>query len=245
MSTRGVAAALAAGAAYAPAVLSLTPLRRRVAPGLSGLGTAPHIALTYDDGPDPASTPHFLDLLARHGRRATFFVLGRYAARHPELVDRIAREGHELAVHGWDHDCVVAKRPGRLRRELRDTAELLTGITGEPVRWYRPPYGVLTTEALLAARAAGLRTVLWTAWGRDWEAGATPARIVTTVERRLAPGGTLLLHDTDRTSAPRSWERTLAASGTLLDRWDRDQAVVGPLRDHWAPAPLHAEVASP
>ena len=245
MSTRGVAAALAAGAAYAPAVLSLTPLRRRLAPGLAGLGAAPHVALTYDDGPDPASTPFFLDLLARHGRTATFFVLGRYAAAHPELVVRIAREGHELAVHGWDHGCVGTKRPGRLRREVRDTAELLTGLTGQPVRWYRPPYGVLTTEALVAARAAGLRTVLWTAWGRDWEAGATPARIVATVERRLAPGGTLLLHDTDRTSAPGSWERTLVASGTLLDRWDRDRAVVGPLRDHWAPTRLPAEVGSP
>ena len=135
MSTRGVAAVLAAGAAaYAPAVLTLTPLRRRLAPALAGLGAAPHVALTYDDGPDPASTPFFLDLLARHGRTATFFVLGRYAARHPELVVRIAREGHELAVHGWDHSCVVTKRPGRLRREVRETAELLTGLTGEPVR---------------------------------------------------------------------------------------------------------------
>lgn len=244
MSTRGVAAGLAV-AAYAPAAMSLTPLRRRVAPGLTGIGVAPHIALTYDDGPDPESTPYFLDLLAGHGRRATFFVLGKYAARHPELVDRIAREGHELAVHGWDHRCVVTKRPGRLHRELRDTAELLTGLTGDPVRWYRPPYGVLSTEALAAARAAGLRTVLWTAWGRDWEARATPARIVATAERRLAPGGTLLLHDTDRTSAPGSWERTLAASVTLLDRWDRDRAVVGPLRDHWAPARPRVEVASP
>ncbi len=139
----------------------------------------------------------------------------------------------------------LTKRPGQLRREVRDTVELLTWLTGEPVRWYRPPYGVLTTEALVAARAAGLRTVLWTAWGRDWEAGATPARIVATVERRLAPGGTVLLHDTDRTSAPRSWERTLAASETLLTRWDRGDAVVGPLRDHWAPARLPQGVGTP
>ncbi|GAB3775163.1 peptidoglycan/xylan/chitin deacetylase (PgdA/CDA1 family) [Nocardioides ginsengisegetis] len=238
-------AALAAAAvvAHAPALASIGPLRRHLLPGLSGVGPGPHIALTYDDGPDPATTPYFLDLLEAHGRTATFFLLGAHAARHPVLVAEMAARGHELAVHGWDHTCVALKRPGTLARDLRESARLLEQLTGEAPRWYRPPYGVLTTPALYAARAAGLRTVLWTAWGRDWEAGATPARIVRTVERRLAPGGTVLLHDTDRTSAPRSWERTLAASAILLDRWDRDGQDLGPLRDHGCDARLAAEAA--
>jgi len=105
-------------------------------------------------------------------------------------------------------------------------------VTGTEVRWYRPPYGVLTTEALVAAHAAGLRTVLWSAWGRDWERAATPESVAHRVASALRPGGTVLLHDTDRTSAPGSWRATLAASGLLLADWADRGYDVGPLRDH-------------
>jgi peptidoglycan/xylan/chitin deacetylase (PgdA/CDA1 family) len=224
--------AVTAASVVAPSVASIGPARRRLAPRLSGIAPAPHVALTYDDGPDPVSTPLFLDLLERHHRHATFFLLGEHVARHPELVAEMAHRGHELAVHGWDHTCVLAVPPGRLVAELAETAELVERVSGRRPRWYRPPYGVLSTPALLAARAAGLRTVLWSAWGRDWEARATPTRIVRTVGRTLGPGGTVLLHDTDRTSAPGSWRHTLAASELLLERWGRERQPVGPLRDH-------------
>lgn len=218
------------GAVAAPALASIGPARRLFLPRLSGIGRPDHLALTYDDGPDPVSTPHFLDLLDRHGRTATFFLLGAHVARHPALVAEMAERGHELAVHGWEHDCVLAVRPGRLAAQLRDTVAVIEDTTGRRPRWYRPPYGVLSTPALGAARASGLRTVLWSAWGRDWEARATPERIVRTVGRTLAPGGTVLLHDTDRTSAPGSWHHTLEASGLLLESWAGSG--VGPLAEH-------------
>ncbi len=239
MSSRGAAAArhlvplgLPLAALAAPSLASIGPARRRLAPRLSGIGRTAHLALTYDDGPDPHSTPYFLDLLERHGRRATFFLLGEHVARHPGLVAEMAQRGHELAVHGWDHDCVLPLRPRRLLAELRETVALVEQVTGVRPQWYRPPYGVLSTPALAAAHAAGLRTVLWSAWGRDWEARATPERIVRTVERTLAAGGTVLLHDTDRTSAPGSWRRTLAASERLLARWEARPGGVGPLCEH-------------
>lgn len=239
MSTRarlaagaGLTAATALAAAVAPAAASVGPARRRLAPGLAGIVAGDHVALTYDDGPDPVSTPFFLDLLERHGRTATFFLLGEHVQRHPDLVAEMSLRGHELAVHGWDHACVLTRSPARLTAELVRTRALVEQVGAQPVRWYRPPYGVLGTHALLAARTAGLRTVLWSAWGRDWEARATPERIVRTLDRTLAPGGTVLLHDTDRTSAPGSWERTLQASRTLLDRWDAGACAVGPLREH-------------
>lgn len=215
-----------------PALTTVAPLRRRLLPGLSGVGPGPHVALTFDDGPDPESTPAFLDLLERHDVRATFFLLGRFAAEQPGLVRAMAEAGHELAVHGWDHRCVVLKGPRTLVEDLRRTAGTVEGLTGRGVGWYRPPYGVLTTPALLAARRAGLRTVLWTAWGRDWEAGADPARIAATVGRTLRPGGTVLLHDTDRTSAPGSWTRTLIATDALLRDWSARGLPVGPLAAH-------------
>jgi peptidoglycan/xylan/chitin deacetylase (PgdA/CDA1 family) len=229
LAAAGVAAAVAVAA---PSVASIGPARRRLAPRLSGIAPTRHVALTYDDGPDPASTPLFLDLLARHGRHATFFLLGEHVVRHPELVAEMADRGHELAVHGWDHTCVLAVPPGRLMAELEETVEILERLGGRRPRWYRPPYGVLSTPALVAARTAGLRAVLWSAWGRDWEARATPSRIVRTVGRTLAPGGTVLLHDTDRTSAPGSWRHTLAASEVLLEGWDRAGLPVGPLGEH-------------
>ncbi len=194
--------------------------------------TSGHVALTYDDGPDPSSTPHFLDLLERHRVRATFFLLGEHVAPNASLVAEMAAAGHELAVHGWDHRCLARRRPGGLTDELRRTCDLVGAVSGAPVRWYRPPYGVLTTEGVLAARRAGLQSVLWSAWGRDWRPRATPVGITRTVKRALRPGGTVLLHDTDRTSAPGSWRRTLEASDRLLDRWAADGLQVGTLGAH-------------
>jgi peptidoglycan/xylan/chitin deacetylase (PgdA/CDA1 family) len=217
----------------APALTSIAPLRRVLMPRLSGRSNRHHIALSFDDGPDPASTPHFLDLLADHEVRATFFLLGAHAAREPGLVRDLADAGHELAVHGWTHECLALVPPRRLTAELTRTREVLEDTTGTAVRWYRPPYGVLTAAGVWAARRAGLQTVLWSAWGVDWSAGATPSTIVHRVSRAVRPGGTVLLHDTDRTSAPDSWRRTLVATATLLDRWRDDGIPVGPLHEHW------------
>ncbi len=216
-----------------PAVSSIAPLRRALLPRLAGVSRRHHIALTFDDGPDRHSTPLFLDLLAARGVTATFFLLAAHAEREPSLVREMADAGHELAVHGWDHDCLALRRPGGLARTLVRSREVIEDLGGADVRWYRPPYGVMTAEGLVAARTAGLRTVLWSSWGVDWSRHATPATIVATVSRSVRPGATVLLHDTDRTAAPGSWRRTLEASGLLLDRWSGADVLVGPLREHW------------
>jgi peptidoglycan/xylan/chitin deacetylase (PgdA/CDA1 family) len=221
------ALALVAG----PALTAIGPLRRRCAPRLAGVGPGPHIALTFDDGPDPASTPAFLDLLAEHRRTATFFVLGAQAVAHPALIRRIADEGHELAIHGWTHRCTLAVPPGRLTRELWAARPEVEDISGTAIVRYRPPYGVLGGEAALACRVLGLTPVLWTAWGREWERAATPATIVATIQRTLRPGGTILLHDTDLHAPHGDWRRTLAATERLLTGPLRT-ADLGPLRDH-------------
>jgi peptidoglycan/xylan/chitin deacetylase (PgdA/CDA1 family) len=222
----------------APLVASVQPVRRALTPSvlpdrLSGISPAHHVALTFDDGPDPDSTPSFLALLAERDVRATFFVLGRYAEEQPALVRRMVDEGHELGVHGWTHRCVARVGARRLTGDLRATKGVVEQVTGRRVRWYRPPYGVLTTHALVAARSAGLTTVLWSDWGIDWRRGRTAAQVLATVTGGLRPGGTVLLHDTDRTSAPGSWRTTLAATGLLLDRLAADAVPAGPLAEHW------------
>lgn len=235
MTPRGLTTALALGALAAdaaPAVTAIGPLRRTLSPRLSGIGPTAHIGLTFDDGPDPASTPAFLDLLAEAQRRATFFVLGAYARPNAALLNRMTADGHELAVHGWTHRCTATIPPIRLVRELRAARDEIEDITGTPTTWYRPPYGVLTTDALLACRSLDLTPVLWSAWGREWERRATPARIAGRVLRTLRPGGTILLHDTDRHAPRGDWRRTLRATADLLCG-PLATVKAGPLRGHW------------
>ena len=95
----------------------------------------------FDDGPDPAATPRFLDALESLAVRATFFVLGQEVARHPRLAAQIAGRRHELAVHGWAHDRPWLPTPQRDARDLRRAATAVYDATGQIPRWYRPPYG--------------------------------------------------------------------------------------------------------
>ncbi|MFF4760292.1 polysaccharide deacetylase family protein [Streptomyces sp. NPDC001292] len=215
-----------------PAATWLPRLRARCFPGLAGTGRPDHVALTFDDGPDPASTPHFLDELDRLAVRATFFVLGERVARFPGLTRHIADRGHELAVHGWTHSRPWLPAPARDVRETARAALAVHDTTGRRPRWYRPPYGILTAGRWTAARRAGLRPVLWTAWGRDWTADATPASVRTTVAADLCGGGTILLHDTDHASAPNSWQSTLGALPALIDTCHKAGWSVGPLSEH-------------
>ena len=201
---------------------------------LSGLSPGRHVALTFDDGPDPVSTPSFLRLLDGLDVRATFFVLGRHLGDRG-LLREMADRGHEIGVHGWDHRPV--HRPNSLHDGIARTRDLVADATGAPVARYRPPYGLLTPASWWAANRAGLRTVLWSAWGRDWERRATPASVTGLVQAQLQPGGTVLLHDSDRTSAPGSWRITLVATERLVTLWRSDGLEVGALASHW-PEPV-------
>jgi peptidoglycan/xylan/chitin deacetylase (PgdA/CDA1 family) len=213
------------------------PAVRRGLPRLAGSGAADHVALTFDDGPDPRSTPRFLDELERLGCRATFFMLGERLDRHPGLGRRVTAAGHEVAVHGWRHRNALLTRPGLAMAEMGRAADLVTAVTGVRPAWYRPPYGVLSAETLVAARKWGLRPVLWSAWGRDWTASATAASVLATLAPGLRGGATVLLHDCDCTSAPGAWRSALGALPELVNRCRSARLRVGPLRDHGVDRP--------
>lgn len=215
-----------------PAATWLPGIRRAWFPRLAGLETPDHVALTLDDGPDPSSTPRFLDALDALGTRATFFVLGDSASRHRALTTAIARRGHEVAVHGWTHDRPWLPSVRGEIQGLRRTSALIAELTGKTPRWYRPAYGILTGDRRLAAARAGLRPVLWSAWGRDWTADATPASVRGRVARDLGAGGTVLLHDTDRSGQGR-WRPALAALPGLVTDCRARGWTVGPLAEHW------------
>ena len=231
---KGAAGLAAAGALVqaVPTVTSLGPVRAAVWPRLTGLGDAEHVALTFDDGPDPASTPLFLDALDEAGIRATFFLLGRMVQQAPWLARRIADAGHEVALHGWAHRAHIAVSPAQTLRDLRQGRDEVASATGRAPTWYRPPYGVATAATFSACRKLGLRPVLWSAWGRDWTAQATPESVFHTVARDLRGGGTILLHDSDCTSKPESWRSTLGALPLLLGHCTEQGWRVGPLSEH-------------
>src|SRR5438445_7367031 len=209
----GALGAAAAAVHAAPAITSIGPIRTRVFPTLAGAGRPATVAVTFDDGPDPESTPLFLERLRDLGWRATFFMLGSMARRTPGLAAEVASTGHEIALHGDEHRNLLFRGPIGTTTDLRRGFESVAEAAGHEPAWFRPPYGVLTTDALVASRRLGLRTVLWTAWGRDWRAEATPDSIASDVRRALRRGGTVLLHDA---SVSGSWRATLGAL-PLLD----------------------------
>ena len=224
--------ALLAATHAGPALTGITPLRRALWPALSGKGWPDHVALTFDDGPDPDSTPQFLDALARRKVTATFFLLGQMLAAAPDLARRMRDEGHEIAIHGWGHRNHLRVPPGQVYEEMARTAALIEDVAGVRPQWYRPPYGVMTTGDVAAGRRLGLTPVLWTTWGRDWEARATPERVLATLTPALRGGGTVLLHDSDATSSPGSWRNTLGALDGLVDLVREAGNAIGPLREH-------------
>ncbi|GAY10954.1 peptidoglycan N-acetylglucosamine deacetylase [Pseudonocardia sp. N23] len=135
-------------------------------------------------------------------------------------------------MHGWDHMTPLVRSRRRMREEMRRTADLIELASGAAPRWYRPPFGVMSRTATLAAADVGLRPVLWTAWGRDWSSRATGPSVINAVRRQPARGGTILLHDADTASAPGSWRSTLEALPELLAGWRSEDLTVGPLRGH-------------
>jgi peptidoglycan/xylan/chitin deacetylase (PgdA/CDA1 family) len=223
---------LAAAAYAAPAALFLPPVRDVLTPRLAGHGKPGHVALTFDDGPHAEATPGVLAVLRRCRIRATFFVLGNRLVRAPWLGRALAEDGHEVAVHGWDHRCLLGRGPFAVYDDLARTAEVVERHTGDRPLWVRAPYGVFTTPALLTARRLGLAPVLWTCWGYDWTRQATPDSVAAAVLRGLAGGGTVLLHDSDVAAAPGSWRATLGALPWLLDHCRAHGLTVGPLAEH-------------
>lgn len=226
-----VAAGLAVGQA-GPGITGLRPVRMRAFPRLAGLGDPAHVALTFDDGPDPESTPAFAQVLADYGVRATFFMLGSMVAAAPGLAEEIVAAGHDVGVHGFEHQYLPLRGPRAVRSDLARATECITDATGTRPRLFRPPYGVLSGPALLAARELGLTPVLWTAWGREWAPMATPETVLRTLLRDLGGGATVLLHDSGCTSPAGAWEAGLAALPRLLDECARRSLTVGPVSEH-------------
>jgi peptidoglycan-N-acetylglucosamine deacetylase len=210
---------LAAGAAAAWSVPALAPLM----PSVSRLLRVPRsledggVAITFDDGPHAQGTPAVLEALAERGTPATFFLTGEQVERAPELAAEIAAAGHAVALHGFRHRNMLRLAPGAVVDDLRRGQAAIAEATGSAPLTYRPPYGILSAGGLPALRRAGFEPVLWSRWGRDWAAQATPESIAAKVAGELAPADVLLLHDADHYSVAGSWRNTAAALPRVIE----------------------------
>jgi peptidoglycan/xylan/chitin deacetylase (PgdA/CDA1 family) len=195
----GAAAGLAlaaGGCAYA----ALSPASRIfgesfIAPRLPG-----QLALTFDDGPNPAWTPRLLDVLANYGVRATFFLVGSHAYSEPALVRRIVAAGHLVGNHSWSHPNLALTQGSRIEEELLRTSCTLEQITSRPVLFFRPPFGARRPIVLHTARDLGMTPVLWNAMTSDWSnpsAESIAHHLVRSIDRaeRSGSAANVVLHD--------------------------------------------------
>ncbi|WP_433389141.1 polysaccharide deacetylase family protein [Micromonospora sp. KLBMP9576] len=200
------------------------PLPARLPAGLRRKTGVRTVALTFDDGPHPTWTPQILDRLRAAKVTATFCVLGTKARRHPDLIRRIVREGHQLCNHSWRHDLDLARRPvAEIRRDLDRTNEAIReAVPGAKVPFYRQPGGRWTREVVTVARQLGMRSLHWEVDPRDWSK-PTAATITKRVRAAARPGSVVLLHDGGGDRAA-----TLAASPHLIADLKRRYGVAPP-----------------
>lgn len=169
------------------------------------------VALTFDDGPHPKWTPLLLDVLAKHGATATFFLVGRKAEAYPEVVRAILAGGHAVGLHSYAHDRLFALRgERRVRDDLERGMAALEKVTGSRPVLFRPPIGHTNPAIARVVDTLGLVAVGWTIGGRDGVARTRPEDVVARVRRDLQDGAIVLLHD-----APERGEREPAALRAL------------------------------
>jgi peptidoglycan-N-acetylglucosamine deacetylase len=170
-------------AMFAPVVLRLSSTRQE-------------IALTFDDGPEPASTREVLATLARFNAHATFFVLGEKVRKAPDVLREIADAGHAIGIHGDWHDRLLSLRnPKRIVADIERARDAVAAVIGKRPLLFRPPIGHVSPRTAVAMRHLGLTLVGWNVRGRDGIADATAEAVQRRVTAGLRPGAIVLLHD--------------------------------------------------
>ena len=176
------------------------------------------IALTFDDGPNPNGTPSILDTLEAFRAKATFFLLGRNVDTYPHIAAEIARRGHAIGCHTYNHVRLVGLKTAQIVQEIKQSQRSILRATGTKPRLFRPPYGAYDSKAYFILRAFGMKVILWSAGGEDWlehDSGI----IVQRVLEGLSNGACVFLHDgSEDFSRQEAINRsnTIAATRTLL-----------------------------
>src|SRR6266700_3425822 len=210
-----------AAAALSGAVISyaaVDPRAQLFGATLCQTASSRQLALTFDDGPNPAITPRLLDLLDRHDAKATFFVIGRFVQACGALTKEISSRGHLLGNHTQTHPNLFWLGPRAVRNQLQQCQGALQDATGSPARYFPPPYG---------ARKLGMQTVMWTLLPGDWQekplerltARMKPIADHAAKSPRRSSGDVVCLHDGGHRQLNSDRTRTLKALEYWLPRW--------------------------
>jgi len=209
------AAALAGTAAYQSMAPTGQWCGRTFVRGKPG---SKQIALTYDDGPNDPHTLRLLEVLAKHGARATFFLIGRFVEQRPDIVREIVKAGHVVGNHTFTHPRLIFTSAVQTRIELQRCQQAIAAAVGQDVNLFRPPFGGRRPETLRIVRTMGLTPVMWSITGFDWT--APPAeRIVRRVSRYIRGGDVVLLHDGSHLGIGADRAQTVIATGRILEHW--------------------------
>jgi len=233
MGAAGALGLAAGGCAYA----ALWPGSRLFGEALIAPSHPGELALTFDDGPNPAWTPRLLEILAGHDVRATFFLVGKFAQAEPGLVRRIVAAGHLIGNHSWSHPNLALTSASRVKEELTRTSETLEQIVSAPVKYFRPPYGARRPIVLRLARSLGMVPVLWNAMTSDWKEPSVErivARLASKIDRleRRGRAANIVLHDGNHREVAADRGPSVAAAGLLIARYKATHRFV--TLDAWA-----------
>ena len=182
------------------------------------------LALTFDDGPNPAWTPQLLDTLAEYDIKASFFLMGSRAQEQPALVRKMVDAGHLIGNHSWSHPNLARSVASKVRRELTQTKDVLEQITGGPVKYFRPPFGARRPVVFRIARELGMKVVLWNAMTSDWSEPSGDQIASALMEKidgleRRGCAANIVLHDGGHLDSRAARGPSVMAAGLLSARY--------------------------
>jgi peptidoglycan/xylan/chitin deacetylase (PgdA/CDA1 family) len=216
----GIAAA-AAGATFA-GLHSMVPRSQLYGANFNGAppGTRT-LALTYDDGPNDPYTGQLLEVLNKHGVKATFFLLGQFVSARPELARAVVEAGHAVGSHGYTHRNLIFVSSAELRRQLERASQVIEAATGVRPKLFRPPFGGRRPGTFSAVREFGMVPVMWRVTCYDWSARSHQS-IVARAVSGIRGGDVILLHDGGHLKMGTDRSHTVRATGELVHRYQDD-----------------------
>ena len=211
--------AVSAAAAFAAGYQSMAPTGQWYGRTFTGLARGSRqIALTYDDGPNDPHTLRLLEVLARHGVQATFFLIGRYVQQRPDIAREIVQAGHIVGNHTFTHPLLTFRSETEIRQQLSGCRSALQDAIGQHSNLFRPPFGGRRPAVLSVARELGLEPVMWNVTGYDWNAPPADA-IERKVANQIRGGDVILLHDGGHKQMGADRSQTVIATDRLIARY--------------------------
>ncbi|MBC7996635.1 MAG: polysaccharide deacetylase family protein [Leptolyngbya sp.] len=178
----------------------------------SGIENDRNIYLTFDDGPNPATTPGLMELFEEEGVKATFFVIGNQVEKHEDLLKLVSDSGHSIGNHTYSHPFLPALSQRKMEVEILSTNQRIKDITGRAPKLFRPPFGIADAKAQRLLKEQNMDIVYWSAFSEDWRKIGVES-VVSRLAKHAMPGAIMILHELEPTG-----KQTIAAARTLIQQ---------------------------